>query len=79
MGNNNNSNKSSASGSIKKPDPTKLTEEEINLLLANTSYKKEEILQWHAGFIVSFNFIPLIEVLLTHGNISIVASLHIEI
>ena len=37
----------------KKNDPAKLSEEEINLLLANTSFKREEILQWHAGFIVS--------------------------
>lgn len=36
----------------KKTDPTKLTEEEINLLLANTSFKREEIIQWHSGFIV---------------------------
>ena len=49
MGNNASSNKSSS----KKVDPTKLTDEEINLLLANTSFKREEILQWHAGFIVS--------------------------
>ncbi len=40
------------SGGGKKNDPTKLSEEEINLLLSNTSFKREEILQWHAGFIV---------------------------
>jgi hypothetical protein len=53
MGNNSSNNKSNS----KKIDPTKLSDEEMNLLLANTSFKREEILQWHAGFIVSVFFI----------------------
>jgi len=35
----------------KKKDPTKLTEEEVQLLLANTSFTREEIKKWHEGFI----------------------------
>lgn len=35
----------------KKKNPAELTEDEINLLLANTSFTKEEILKWHEGFI----------------------------
>ena len=37
---------------IKKKDPTVLTEEEISSLMANTSFTREEIHQWHEGFIV---------------------------
>ncbi len=29
-----------------------VTEEQMNSLLANTSFTREEILQWHDGFIV---------------------------
>lgn len=35
----------------KKKNPTELTEDEINLLLANTSFTREEIHKWHEGFI----------------------------
>lgn len=35
----------------KKKNPAVLTEDEINLLLANTSFSREEILKWHEGFI----------------------------
>jgi len=35
----------------KKKDKNILTEEEINLLLANTQYTKEQIIQWHSGFL----------------------------
>ncbi len=42
--------------SSKKKDPTKLTEQEIQLLLSNTSFSRDEIVQWHAGFIVSSKF-----------------------
>ena len=49
-------NTSNKNGSSKKNDQTKLSEEEINLLLANTSFKREEILQWHTGFIVNIFF-----------------------
>jgi Ca2+-binding EF-hand superfamily protein len=35
----------------KKKNPAELTEDEINLLLANTSFTREEILKWHEGFI----------------------------
>jgi hypothetical protein len=34
----------------KNSDPTKLDDEQINLLLACTSFKEEEIRQWHEGF-----------------------------
>jgi hypothetical protein len=29
-----------------------VTEEQMNSLLANTSFTREEIMQWHDGFIV---------------------------
>ena len=35
-----------------KVKPTILTEEGINSLIETTSFSKEEILQWHEGFIV---------------------------
>ena len=35
----------------------RLTEEEINFLLANTHYNREEIIEWHHGFIVFIFFI----------------------
>jgi Ca2+-binding EF-hand superfamily protein len=35
----------------KKKNPTELTEDEINLLLANTSFSREEIVKWHEGFV----------------------------
>lgn len=34
-----------------KKDASKLGEDEIQLLLANTSFSREEILTWHAGFL----------------------------
>jgi len=34
-----------------KKDPTKITEEEFQILLACTSFSREEINQWHSGFI----------------------------
>lgn len=37
----------------KKKNPAELTEDEIQLLLANTSFTREEIKKWHEGFIVS--------------------------
>jgi hypothetical protein len=40
----------------KKKDSTKLTDQEISLLLTNTSFTREEIMQWHAGFIVILKF-----------------------
>ena len=53
MGNKSLSSSSSSSekSKQKKKDYTKLTEEEVILLLANTSFTREEIYQWHAGFI----------------------------
>ena len=33
---------------------TELNEDEINLLIANTHFKREEIVEWHEGFLVSF-------------------------
>ena len=35
----------------KQKDSRVLNEEEITSLMANTSFTREEILQWHAGFI----------------------------
>lgn len=35
----------------KKKDPTQLTEEEVQMLLANTQYTREQIMQWHRGFL----------------------------
>lgn len=35
----------------KKKNPAELTQDEINLLLANTSFTREEIQKWHEGFI----------------------------
>lgn len=35
----------------KKKNPAELTEDEINLLLANTSFTRQEIIKWHEGFI----------------------------
>lgn len=40
-----------ASGGAKKKNSAELTEDEINLLLANTSFNREEIVKWHEGFI----------------------------
>ncbi|CAF0716350.1 unnamed protein product [Brachionus calyciflorus] len=37
-------------GKTKKKNPTVLTEDEINLLLSNTSFTREEIYRWHDGF-----------------------------
>lgn len=34
-----------------KKDPTKLNDDEIQLLLANTSFTREEIITWHQGFL----------------------------
>ena len=41
-----------------KKDPTVLLDEEVKFLLANTRYSKEEIMKWHAGFLVSFHSSP---------------------
>ncbi len=38
-------------GAKGKKDKNVLTEEEMNLLLANTQYTREQIVQWHAGFL----------------------------
>ncbi|RNA03142.1 neuronal calcium sensor 2 [Brachionus plicatilis] len=35
----------------KKKNPAILTEDEVNLLLSNTSFSREEIYRWHDGFI----------------------------
>lgn len=32
---------------------TQLTEEEIQLLLKNTHFNRQQILEWHQGFLVS--------------------------
>lgn len=34
-----------------KKSPSQLSEEEINSLMQNTSFSRDEIVQWHAGFI----------------------------
>jgi hypothetical protein len=33
---------------------TELTEEEIQLLLKNTHFNRQQIMEWHQGFLVSF-------------------------
>lgn len=40
-------------------DSTVLTENEIVMLLNNTSFDREEILDWHKGFLVSYIFQPI--------------------
>ena len=40
-------------GSQSSKDPTKLDTEQINLLLACTSFKEAEIRSWHEGFMAS--------------------------
>lgn len=48
-----------------KKHPTQLTEEEIQLLLKNTRFNRQQILDWHQGFLVSlflsvaYAFFPL--------------------
>lgn len=34
-----------------KKDPHQLSEEQINSLMQSTSFSRDEIVQWHAGFI----------------------------
>jgi neurocalcin delta len=34
-----------------KKDSTKLTEDDISLLIANTTFNREQIIQWHEGFL----------------------------
>lgn len=38
------------------PGPRILNDKEIQLMLDNTGYTREEIIQWHDGFIVTFSF-----------------------
>lgn len=38
---------------IPKKNTTDLTEEEIQLLLTNTHFNRQQITEWHTGFIVS--------------------------
>lgn len=38
----------------KKKETKSISESEITLLVNNTSFTREEILQWHQGFIVVF-------------------------
>ena len=45
MGNSNNSSKTFK---------TELEEQHIDLLLENTSFTREQILDWHSGFLVTF-------------------------
>ena len=40
---------------INKKNPTDLVEEEIQLLLSNTHFNRQQIQEWHAGFIVSLD------------------------
>jgi len=39
-------------GKSKKKDHTLLTEEEIQFLLKNTNYNRDQILKWHRGFLI---------------------------
>ena len=41
------------SGKSKKSDKTVLTEEEIQFLLRNTNYTRDQIRKWHQGFLVN--------------------------
>ena len=47
----------SSSKSPKKVSLIDLTEEEIQLLLKNTHFNRKQIEEWHAGFIVKYNFL----------------------
>ena len=38
------------------PVSINLTEEDIQMLLANTSFDREQIHDWHRGFLVRFYF-----------------------
>jgi len=42
---------------------TELTEEEIQLLLKNTHFNRQQIMEWHQGFLVSFHLDNLIHLL----------------
>lgn len=44
-------NEASGGGGGKKKEVHQLTEEEINSLMQSTSFTRDEIVQWHAGFI----------------------------
>mgnify|MGYP001810701017 CR=1 FL=1 len=40
-----------------KKNAAELTEEEIQLLLKNTHFNRQQIVEWHTGFIVSLLYI----------------------
>jgi hypothetical protein len=40
----------------KKYERTQLSKEEINLLLKKTHFSREQIIEWHQGFIRGLNF-----------------------
>lgn len=46
-----------ANGRDSSKDGTVLSEDEIATLLSNTSFDREEILDWHKGFLVSITFL----------------------
>jgi len=48
---------------------TELTEEEIQLLLKNTHFNRQQIMEWHQGFLVSFHLDNLIHLLKFFSNI----------
>ena len=41
-------------GKSSKDDLTTLHEEDVQLLLKKTHFKRDEIISWHTGFIVSY-------------------------
>jgi len=45
-----------ADSSKSKKRATQLTEEEIQLLLKNTHFNRQQIMEWHQGFLVSSVF-----------------------
>ena len=44
-----------SNSSKSKKRATQLSEEEIQLLLKNTHFNRQQILEWHHGFLVSGN------------------------
>jgi hypothetical protein len=46
-----------------KKHATQLTEEEIQLLLKNTHFNRQQIMEWHQGFLVSFHLDNLVHLI----------------
>ena len=46
----------------KKSSKLVLSEKDITVLLDNTNFTREQILDWHCGFLVCFNFVRLMHI-----------------